>query len=105
MQDVEATNKAPTKPVDKMPTVPVSILKPSKNIEQIDVADDDMGELCDEDCNCPDHADPPALPDALPFEPTKENITKMKEWIMLRHAPSTAKNENQSSGKKTETKL
>ena len=39
-------------------------------------------------CNCPRRAEPPALPETLPFEPKVENIGEMKSWIQDRYAAS-----------------
>ena len=40
-------------------------------------------------CQCPQRELPPPRPDRLPFEPTAENIPRMKEWLLQRYASST----------------
>ena len=41
------------------------------------------------ECGCPTRSQPPARPNALPFEATTENTEKMREWLLDRYAAST----------------
>ena len=40
-------------------------------------------------CNCPKRKLPPTHPKELPFEPTEENNSKMKQWLLDRFSAST----------------
>ena len=39
-------------------------------------------------CSCPERSLPPSVPTSLPYPATKENATKLKEWIEDRYASS-----------------
>ena len=39
-------------------------------------------------CGCPERSPAPPLPEKLPFEPTEENVGRMKAWILERYAAS-----------------
>ena len=40
-------------------------------------------------CNCPIREQPPPLPDTLPFAPTRENVPKLREYLLDHYKAST----------------
>lgn len=40
-------------------------------------------------CDCPKRQQPPPRPTQLPFEPTDENVPRMRQWLLDRYAGST----------------
>ena len=47
---------------------------------------DDQKKTCD--CKCPGRAEPPSLPDTMPFAPTASNVPKLEAWIRKRYEAS-----------------
>ena len=65
LQEVEAN--APTE------TVTTDIDTVSEDEQEVqDVGDEVIGDISWEECNCPEHSEPPELPEELPFEPIEE---------------------------------
>merc|ERR1712130_736069 len=44
---------------------------------------------CRGECGCPIRELPPEVPDAIPFPPVIENVSKLKEWILERYKSSS----------------
>ena len=61
----------------------------SSAADQVTLPTPSVNEEKHENCKCLPREKPPARPSSLPFEPTEENVDKMKEWLINRYASST----------------
>ena len=43
----------------------------------------------EEECTCPEREEPPPLPKDIPFPAAKENVGKLKKWLIERYSAST----------------